>query len=228
VLSRAEREAISALAHDLPALWHAPTTTMAERKELLRQIIHRVIVAGEGVSERLQITIEWIGGATTAGSTTRPISRIDPLSYYPQLCDRIRTLAQEGCSTAQIANHLACEGYRPPKQAGRLRRQAVPELMQRLGVVPRRRHRRPPLTEHEWWLSDLQRLVGIPKSTLHAWRQRGWLQARWHTPTQRWVVWADTAELERLKQRHALPAGYYSRQQWRHADTHPAPPVLME
>lgn len=95
VLSSAEREAISALAHDLPALWHAPTTTRADRKDILRQIIHRVIVAGEGVSERLQITIEWIGGDTTAGSTTRPINRIDHLSYYPQLCDRIRTLAQE-------------------------------------------------------------------------------------------------------------------------------------
>jgi hypothetical protein len=228
MLSSAEREAISALAHDLPALWHALTTTMADRKEILRQIIHRVIVAGEGGSERLQITIEWIGGDTTAGRTTRPISRMDHLSYYSQLCDRIRTLAQEGCSTAQIADRLASEGYRPPKQSGRFRRQAVHEVMQRLGVVQRRRRRRPQLAEHEWWLSDLQRLVGVPKSTLHAWRQRGWLQARWHSPTQRWVVWADTAELERLKQRHALPAGYYSRQQWRDTDTHQSPTSLVD
>jgi DNA invertase Pin-like site-specific DNA recombinase len=228
VLSSAEREAISALAHDLPALWHAPTTTMADRKEILRQIIHRVIVAGEGGSERLQIIIAWIGGDTTAGSTTRPISRIDHLSYYPQLCDRIRTLAQEGCSIAQIADRLASEGYRPPKQIGRFRRQAVHELMQRLGVVQRRRRRRPLLAEHEWWLSDLQRLVGVPKSTLHTWRQRGWLQARWHTPTKRWVIWADTVELERLKQRHALPAGYYSRQQWRDADAQQSPTSPVE
>jgi hypothetical protein len=83
-LSVAEREAISALAQDLPALWHAPTTTMADRKERLRQSIDRVIVVGEGPSERLQITITWIGGGTTAGSTTRPISRIAHLSSYPQ------------------------------------------------------------------------------------------------------------------------------------------------
>jgi hypothetical protein len=95
--------------------------------------------------------------------------------------------------------------------------------MQRLGVVQRQRRQRTPLAEHEWWLSDLQRLVGVPKSTLHAWRQREWLQARWHTPTKRWVVWADMAELERIKQLHALPAGYYSRQQWRDADGYQAP-----
>jgi DNA invertase Pin-like site-specific DNA recombinase len=101
-LSGAEREAIAQLAHNIPALWHAATTTMAERKEIVRQIIHRVIVAGEGTSERLQITIEWVGGGVTAGVITRPISRIEHLSYYPLLCERIKTLAQTGYSTGAI------------------------------------------------------------------------------------------------------------------------------
>jgi hypothetical protein len=69
---------------------------MAERKEIVRQIIHRVLVAGEGTSERLQITIEWVGGGVTAGIITRPMSRIEHLSYYPLLCERIKTLAQAG------------------------------------------------------------------------------------------------------------------------------------
>jgi hypothetical protein len=95
-LSAAEREAIVHLAHNVLARWHAPTTTMAERKEIVRQIIHRVRVAGEGRSERLQITLEWIGGGTTAGGITRPISRIEPLREYPQVCARIRALTQAG------------------------------------------------------------------------------------------------------------------------------------
>ena len=82
-LSRTEREAIEPLAQNSPALGHAPTTTMAERKEIVRQIIQRVIVAGEGVSERLQITIEWVGGGSTTGRTTRPMSRIEHLRDYP-------------------------------------------------------------------------------------------------------------------------------------------------
>lgn len=83
-LSGAEREVISALAQDLPALWHTPTP-MADRKVRRRQSIHRALVMGEGTRERLQITINWIGGGTTAGSTTRSISRIEPLSYHPQV-----------------------------------------------------------------------------------------------------------------------------------------------
>jgi hypothetical protein len=82
-LSQAERDAIAQLAQKIPALWHAPTTTMAERKEIVRQIMQRVIVAGEGRSARLQSTIEWFGGGRTAGLTTRLISHIAPLSALP-------------------------------------------------------------------------------------------------------------------------------------------------
>jgi DNA invertase Pin-like site-specific DNA recombinase len=213
-LSAVEREAIAHLAHNVPALWHAPTTTMAERKEIVRQLIQRVIVAGEGMSERLQITIEWVGGGTTAGVITRPIRRIEHLSAYPQLCERIRALAQAGYSTVQITACLAQEGFRSPKQAQPFSRQAVVELMRRLEVRPSHGRRRPPLSEHEWWLSDLARVLGVSNSTLHRWRQCGWLDARWHPHCQRWVAWVNEAELQRLKQRCALPAGEASRHLW--------------
>jgi len=102
VLSQAEREVITQLAQHIPALWYAPTTTVADRKEMIRQIIQRVIVMAEGQSERLHLTIEWVGGGTTAGITTRPVRRTEHLSYYPLLCERIQTLADEGCSTVKI------------------------------------------------------------------------------------------------------------------------------
>ena len=120
--------------------------------------IQRVIVAGEGRSERLQITIAWIGGGSTAGVITRPISRIEHLSDYPRLCERIRALAQAGSSTVQMTACLAQEGFHAPKQATPFSRQSVVELMRRLGVHHPRRRRRPPLRDHEWWLSDLERV----------------------------------------------------------------------
>jgi hypothetical protein len=192
-LSAAERAAIAPLAHNIPALWHAPTTTMAERKEMVRQSIHRVMVAGEDMSERLQLTIAWVGGGTTTGITTRPIRRIAPFSAYPRLCERIRTLAHEG--------------FRSPTQAKPLSRPSVVELMRPLeGHQPRRR-RRLPLSQHEWWWSDLERALGGSNSTRHRWRQCGGRAARGHPQSKRWVALADAAELERLKQRGTRPAG---------------------
>ncbi len=224
-LSAAEREAIVQLAHHVPALWHAPTTTMAERKEIVRQIIHRVIVAGEGMSERLQITIAWVGGGTTAGVITRPLSRIEHLSDYPRLCERIRALVQAGYSTGQITERLAQEGFRSPKQAKPFSRPSVVELMRRLeGHHPRRR-RRPPLNEHEWWWSDLERALGVANSTRHRWRKCGRLEARWHPESKRWVARVDEAELERLKQQCALPAGHENRKMW--LDTQTSPPTAL-
>jgi hypothetical protein len=221
-LSAAERTAIAQLAHNIPALWHAPTTTMAERKEIVRQIIHRVMVAGEGTSERLQITIEWVGGGTTGGIITRPISRVEHLSDYPRLCERIRTLAQTGYSTVQITACLAREGFRSPKRAKPFSRQSVVELMRRLAVHQPLSRRRLPLKKHEWWLSDLARAVGVSNSTLHRWRQCGWLKARWHPQTHRWVAQVDETELERLKRRSSLPPGAESRQMWLDAQTSPS------
>src|SRR5262245_571157 len=134
-------------------------------------------------------------------------------SDYPRVCERIRTLLHEGYSPAQITALLAHEGFRSPKHARLCSWQAVIERLQRLGVHQPRR-RRPPLLEHEWWLSDLARELGKSHLTRHQWRKRGWLQVRWHDQRKRRVVWADEAELQRLKRRCALPAGEASGHMW--------------
>ncbi len=67
LLSEAEREAIRRLATDIPTLWAAPTTTAADRKEIIRQVVERVIVDVQGSSERVKVRIEWIGGGSHRG-----------------------------------------------------------------------------------------------------------------------------------------------------------------
>jgi DNA invertase Pin-like site-specific DNA recombinase len=213
-LSAGEREAVRRLAEDIPALWEAPTTTTSERKEIVRQVIERVVVENEGKSERLRVVIEWVGGQRTNGIVIRPVRKLEHLSYYPQLCERLCEFTAEGLGSEQIAERLHQEGYRPPKQAERFSRQAVHELLGRLGLRRVRPRRRADLGEDEWWLADLERALDIPKATLHAWVKRGWVKARQQENSKRWIVWADEAEIERLKRRRALPAGHDSHQRW--------------
>ncbi len=221
VLSTEEKEAIEELAQNIPALWHAATTTVADRKEMLRQIIERVIVQAEGGSERLHLTIEWVGGGTTAGITTRPIRRTEHLSYYPELCERIRTLASEGGSTVNITASLAQEGFLSPKQDRPLDRQTVIEVMRRLGIRQPNRRLRPRLSPSEWRLSELASELGRSVTALQQWRQRGGLKARWHAPERCWVALADAAELKRLKARCAVSAGQMTHQMWLDAQAAP-------
>lgn len=217
LLSAVEREAIRGLASNIPALWTAPTTTDAERKEIIRQVVERIVVEAQGTSERVRVIVEWAGGSRTEREMVRPVGRLEQLSYYPQLRERLSVLAGEGLSPKEIAERLNAEGYRPPKRREKFGRQGVRDLLDRLGLSPRqsRPQRLAELGEAEWWLPELAREIGMPSVTLHNWIGRGWVKARQqeHAP-RRWIVWADKTEVERLRERHQRPNGYYTRRIW--------------
>src|SRR5260370_1419744 len=119
VLTAAERTAIESLAGDLPRVWNAPSTTQADRKELLRILIQDITVSVAGDSELVDVTITWAGGHQTSGQAVRPVARLDQLSYFPALLDRVTGLARTGRNSRQIAGILNAEGYRPPKRPHR-------------------------------------------------------------------------------------------------------------
>src|SRR5262249_44167475 len=114
-LTTADRAAIPALAQ----VWHAPSTTQADRKELLRILIEKITVPVAGTSELVDVTITWAGGHQTTGQAVRPVARLDQLSYYPALLARVTELAEAGQNNPQIAEVLNAEGFRPPKRTSR-------------------------------------------------------------------------------------------------------------
>src|SRR5262249_4548555 len=61
-LTEQEREQIAALAEDIPALWHAATTTAAERQEVARLLLVSVAVSVVGQSEQVEVGLNWKGG----------------------------------------------------------------------------------------------------------------------------------------------------------------------
>ena len=218
-LSAAELAAIRALAGDIPALWAAPTTTVADRKRLLRAVIESVQVTAEGATERVHAAITWAGGHQTHAGLARPVARIDQLSYYPALTERITALAGEGLDSAAIAGQLAAEGFRTPRLHDRFHVGEIQQLIRRLGLRPGLDHDH--RTDHgslgpgQWWLAALAREIGMPVATLFGWLRRGWVTGRQDTrPPYRWIITAGPAEVERLRALHQLPAGYHNRRRW--------------
>jgi hypothetical protein len=213
-------------------LWQAAETTIAERKEIIRQVVERVVVTIKGESERVDVTIQWAGGSQTSGILIRPVARFEQLSYFPQLGDRIRALVADGQSAATIADHLNAEGYRPAKRASRFSREGVQDLIQRLGLHPpaTRQPTLPELSADEWWLADLAQSLDMPRATLDSWIRRGWVQARRERVVGRdqWVVRADQMEVERLRQHRRQPPGAVLHDRWvddGHALDVPSPPA---
>jgi DNA invertase Pin-like site-specific DNA recombinase len=216
-LTAAEREQIRALAADLPAVWDAPTTTDADRKQLIRHLVEQVRVTVAGTSEKVDVEVTWAGGHRTSAQITRPVACLTQLSYYPQLAARARELAGSGHTTAQIAERLNAEGFRPPKRSPAFTPSSVRDLLRALGIrrsrIPARRNR-PALAEHEWWLRDLAAHLGMPEITLDAWVRRGWADGYLHPQARLLVVRADPAEADRLRALHQVPRGQHNRRPW--------------
>ena len=66
-----DERSIRALAADLPAVWHAATTTPAERQRIARLLIDRVSVIVDKSSERVDVEVHWTGGLVEAHVLSR-------------------------------------------------------------------------------------------------------------------------------------------------------------
>ena len=216
-LTAAERAAIQALAADLPQVWEAPSTTQADRKELLRILIEDITVHVIGDSELVDVTITWAGGHQTSGQAVRPVARLDQLSYFPALLARVTGLAAAGRSNRQIADVLNAEGFRPPKRTSRFSDQQVRTLISQRGIRARAKGRPAVLTglaPGEWSVPGLSAELGMPTASIYNWIYRGWITARHAPGTRNWIITADEEQMRQLRQRRARPPGYYTRARW--------------
>lgn len=223
VLTSAEREHIRRLASDIPLLWSASTTTAADRKAIIRQVVERIVVNTVGESEHVRVCIHWAGGIQSDHVMIRPVRDLVQLSTYPRLCQRVRDLAGEGLTPGLIAQRLEAEGFQTPKRRKRFNRRAILELMRRLGVgaLRDRPQPKPDLALHEWMVPDLARHLEIPVGTLYVWARRGLVKARYveGRPKARCIIWADEVAQAAIRERHGRPRGYYYRQHFLGTDS---------
>jgi DNA invertase Pin-like site-specific DNA recombinase len=219
-LSTAERDAIRLLADRLPAVWNAGSTTIEDRKEILRLVIEKITVAVVGDSDQVTVTIRWAGGHETTGHAVRPVARMDQLSYFPQLLALVTELAAAGRTTRQIADRLNADGLRPAKRTTRFGPSQVLHLIAQYGIRLPAARRSPALVdlgEHEWTVPRLAAALAMPTATIYNWVYRGWLITR--RDGNHWIITADPRELERLRERRDRPPGYYSRVRWTRSST---------
>ena len=110
MLSAEQREQIRQLAQDLPALWEAPTTTFAQRKQLLRWLIKDVTLSKR--DQLIVIDIRWQTEARTSLSIPRLKKSWEVRQTSSQVVARVRELAPTQ-TASQIAQQLNEEGLRP-------------------------------------------------------------------------------------------------------------------
>jgi hypothetical protein len=201
-LSEDQRGRILALSNDLPTLWNAPETAAADRKEIIRLVVERVVVHVRAGTECGEVVISWRGGATTRNEIVRTVARYESLGRYSQMIDRIIEMRQQGQTIKHIAAQLNAEGYRTPRSRRGYTSTSVRKLLSR-GELTRGRIATRLLDRHEWWLPDLAREIQMSANKLRDWALRGWIRSRQVPPRGLWVVWADGRERQRLRKLRA-------------------------
>ena len=201
-LSPHEREQILSLSQDLPALWHADSTTPEDRQTIARLLLEQVTVTVEGNTDRVDVELRWAGGFISRHALSRPVQTYEQLSNYDELVARINTLRDQHKTLSEIAATLNAEGFHPPKRTQQFTKAILSCFLRERGVrtgsLPRSVTDEQHLEADEWWLADLAAKLAMPIATLHRWQRVGWVTSRKTAAGGRWAIYADADELLRL------------------------------
>jgi DNA invertase Pin-like site-specific DNA recombinase len=213
-LTSEEREAVWSLSKNLSVLWHASTTTPADRQRVIRLLLERVVVTVQGSSDHVDAALHWTGGFTSQYELIRPVLRYDQVANYERMVARIEELRSQGWSFARIAEQLNQEGFRPAKRAEKFHSDIVSRLARKLVKQPpgeRARSHRKALRENEWLVIDLAAELGMAKNTLFTWIKRGWVRLLRQVPGYRGrvICWADAGEIDRLRRLRQTKHGWW-------------------
>jgi len=176
VLSADDRKTLLALAKDLPAVWASPTTTEAERKNLLRMAISDVALYPVDVPERqTRIEVLWCTGATTA--IVVPRHQPGTVRKTPRKAIEIITQRfHQDVRDQAIADELNAMGL----QTGTLQAwtvHAIRGVRHADGLTKAYKSRRPPDRRDDGLLSihGVADHFGVCAGVVRYWRKRGWL-----------------------------------------------------
>lgn len=226
-LSAEDRQRIQTLTENLPHLWHAETTTGADRRAVVRELIERVVLSRFKGGSEVRVEVHWWGGIISHHEVRHRLHRASDLSNYKDLCDRVRELRGQGKTGDEIADVLNEDGFHPARGDAFTGHQ-VRRLMVQLALSPTSRGVNPTtsLGKGERWLPDFAREIKEPVIVVHRWRWSGWVHTR-QLPGEksRWVVWADADEIARLKQLRACELAHPRRKPPEELTTPKARPI---
>jgi DNA invertase Pin-like site-specific DNA recombinase len=170
-ISMPPREAIEALAQNLPRLWAAPTTSAKDRKRLVRALIADVTLKSDPTGPRLGIGIRWRSGATEEVMALRSKSAADSRRTLSTVVELVRCLTPER-TDAEIAETLNAEGH--TTGLGRPFDVEAVRWVRFAHRIPSR----PLLAPGELTVAQVAMHLGISASAVYYWIDHGQLEAR--------------------------------------------------
>jgi DNA invertase Pin-like site-specific DNA recombinase len=128
-----DREALLALAHELPAAWNAPGTDARTKQRLTRIVIQEVVIDDDAKGNQIVAVIHWNGGRHTEVRVDKVRTGRYPDERYPSSVEVMRTLGGHwpDRELAVTMNRMRCKNS-DGKSWTVVR---VRELRERLGIA---------------------------------------------------------------------------------------------
>jgi DNA invertase Pin-like site-specific DNA recombinase len=209
-LEGTDQERVRRLAADLPALWHAATTTAADRKRLLRLVVTEVTLTTHPEQRRATFKLLWCGG-----TITEHIADCPPIGQHmltgAAVLERLAELARQ-LPDHQVAERLNAEGFRT--RTGKAWTYARVLSIRKQHAIPTGCRLDPDLTttRADGLVSSraAAELLQVSPSLVNLWVRHGVLRHDQRVPASKVWVRLDDADVARLTgaapQTDALPS----------------------
>ena len=199
-LSKIEEQEIYRLAHNIPDIWNAPTTSDRDRKMLLRAAIQEAQLTKQ--DRDVTVKIRWIGGAVTNKIVHLPKVRSKRHTSL-DLVELVRQLAQK-FNDDQIARILIRQGrktatglsFSAHKIANLRRNYGIPRYKKPKGEQPK-----------TYTAQQAAQILQVSTPTIHNWLNAGFIKGEQMTEGAPWEILLTDDDIERLTAQDA-PEGW--------------------
>jgi DNA invertase Pin-like site-specific DNA recombinase len=191
---------------DLRAVFEADSTTMAERKQLLRTVLSEVTVTVDSDTKEARLQIWFEGGACVERALPAPRRGWHIPATDEDTVELVRRLASHYNDT-EIARILSRQGRKTAKGLG-FTRERVNALRQSRGIPAAPPHQ-PSSEDHDAQIMSLTRArreLGVSDATLYRWLRAGFIHGFQLTPGGPWNIRVD--DQLRAKIVPDLPTGW--------------------
>jgi DNA invertase Pin-like site-specific DNA recombinase len=204
VLGEADHAVLQGLGENLPRVWHAVTTTAADRKRLLRFVIKAVALDQKRERGQVWLKILWQTGATSEHLIQRRVHTYrDHLDLEP-LRRRVGELNAAGKMDKEIAAVLNREGFVAARGCA-FQGKNVWLLRQRWGIATVKINgvspNPPRWADGSYSVQGAAAALGITPQTVFDYLARGLLRGRQLAKGQPWQIDVADEQIERLRAR---------------------------
>lgn len=202
VISAADRAQLLRLGENLPRLWHATTTPLADRKRILRLVVRDIVLDQKRSQGQVWLKIVWQTGATSEHRLQRRVHAYRDYIDIERLRKRIAELNAGGKMDKEIAAILNREGFVAARGCA-FKGENVWLLRTRWGIptvkingVARNPMRWPDGT---FSVQGAAAALGITAQTVFDYLERGLLSGRQLTKGQPWQIELADEHINRLR-----------------------------